>query len=112
MDSYDSEKFLHFAGFFEIFKICIPLDLSDHKISEKTRPFFSGEEKCVHFFSPNRRDCRSRKMLKNALTLAIGGLDTAENEPCKDLQKVCKILQDLQKFVKFCKTCKFFFAKI
>ena len=39
------------------------------------------------------------------------GLDTAENEPCKDLQKVCKILQDLQKFVKFCKTCKIFLQK-
>ena len=28
------------------------------------------------------------------------GLDTAENEPCKDLQKVCKILQDFRKVCK------------
>ena len=27
--------------------------------------------------------CRSRKMLKNAPALAIGGLDTVENEPSK-----------------------------
>ena len=28
--------------------------------------------------------CRSRKMLKNAPTLAIGGVHTAKNEPQKD----------------------------
>ena len=45
--------------------------------------FFSGEEKCSHFFSPDRGDCRSRKMLQNAPTLAIGGVHTAENAPPK-----------------------------
>ena len=29
------------------------------------------------------KSCRSRKMLKNAPTLAIGGVDTEENEHCK-----------------------------
>ena len=33
--------------------------------------------------------------LSNANLLAKIGVDTAENEPCKDLQEVCKILQDL-----------------
>ena len=36
------------------------------------------------------------------------GLDTAENEPCKDLQKVCKILQDLQKVCKNLQDLQFF----
>ena len=34
---------------------------------------FSSREEC--------RICRSRKMLKNATTLALGGFDTQENEP-------------------------------
>ena len=38
--------------------------------------------------------------LSNANLLAKIGVDTAENEPCKDLQEVCKILQDLQKVCK------------
>ena len=29
--------------------------------------FFSGEEKCSHFFSPDSGDCRSRKMLKTSI---------------------------------------------
>ena len=48
--------------------------------------------------------------LSNAQLLAKIGVDTAENDPCKDLQKVCKILQDLQKkFVKlnFARFAKF-----
>ena len=36
---------------------------------------FSSREEC--------RICRSQKMLKNAPILAIGGFDTAENEPSK-----------------------------
>ena len=34
------------------------------------------------------------------------GVDRAENEPCKDLQKVCKILQDFQKVCKKLQVCK------
>ena len=39
------------------------------------------------------------------------GLDTAENEPCKDLQKVCKILQDLQKVCKILQDLQIFLQK-
>ena len=58
--------------------------------SEKRRilqhDFFSGEEKRLHFFSPDRGDCRSRKMLQNASFLAIVAVDTDENEPSKARQ--------------------------
>ena len=50
--------------------------------------FFSGEEKCVHFFSPDRGDCRSREMLKNEYFVAKIGFDTAENESSQVCQKV------------------------
>ena len=45
--------------------------------------FFREKKSACTLFSPDRRDCRSRKMLKNAPTLAIGGADTAENGPSK-----------------------------
>ena len=46
--------------------------------------FLSGEEKCSNFSSPDRGDCRSRKMMKDAeneYLLAKIGVDTGENEP-------------------------------
>ena len=48
--------------------------------SPKCSFFFSGEEKCSHFFSPDRGDCKSRKILKNDYLVAKIGVDTAENE--------------------------------
>ena len=51
------------------------------------------------------------KYRKNAPFLTIRGLDTAENEPCKDLQKVCKILQDLQKVCKMLQDLQIFLQK-
>ena len=42
--------------------------------------FFQGKKKCVHFFSPDRGDCRSRKMLQNEYLIAKFGFDTAQNE--------------------------------
>ena len=55
--------------------------------------------------------CRSRRKLSNEYLLAKIGLDTAENEPCKDLQKVCKILQDLQKVCKILQDLQIFLQK-
>ena len=48
--------------------------------------FFSGEEKSLHFFSPDRGDCRSRKILQNTSLLAIVAVHRAENEPPNDLR--------------------------
>ena len=50
-------------------------------------------------------------MLSNEHLLAKIGVDTAENEPCKDLQKVCKILQDLQKVCKILQDLQIFLQK-
>ena len=49
--------------------------------------FFSGEEKCLHFFSADRGDCRSRKVLNTEQfnLLAKIGVDTAENGPKVDV---------------------------
>ena len=48
--------------------------------------FFSGEEKCLHFFfRPIGATVDLEKMLKNAPTLAIIAVHTAENEPLKVL---------------------------
>ena len=41
------------------------------------------------------KPCRARKMLKNAPTLAIGGADTAENEPPKVRQVSNKIRRNI-----------------
>ena len=46
--------------------------------------FFRGKKSACTFFSPDRRDCRSRKMLQNASLLAIVAVDTEENEPIKN----------------------------
>ena len=43
------------------------------------------------------KPCRARKMLKNAPTLAIGGADTAENEPPKVRQVSNKIRRNIVK---------------
>ena len=51
--------------------------------------FLQKFKKIVEFFLKNWKSssreecriCRSRKMLKNASSLAIGGFDTEENEP-------------------------------
>ena len=46
---------------------------------------FWAKTNSVVFFSPTGeyKSCRSRKLLKNTPTLAIGSVDTAENEPSK-----------------------------
>ena len=36
----------------------------------------------MHFFSPDRGDCRSREMLQNEYLVAKIGFDTAENGQC------------------------------
>ena len=43
----------------------------------------------------DHKPCRARKMLKNAPTLAIGGADTAENEPPKVRQVSNKIRRNI-----------------
>ena len=45
--------------------------------------FFREKKSACTFFSPDRRDCRSRKMRKNECLVAKIGLDTEENEPSK-----------------------------
>ena len=45
--------------------------------------FFREKKSACTFFSPDRGDCRSRKMLKNECLVAKIGVDTAENEPSK-----------------------------
>ena len=41
------------------------------------------------------KPCRARKMLKNAPTLAIGGVDTAENGPSRVRQVSNKIRRNI-----------------
>ena len=50
-------------------------------------------------------------MLSNAYFIAKFRFDTAENEPAKNLQKVCKILQDLQKVCKMLQDLQHFLQK-
>ena len=45
------------------------------------------------------KPCRARKMLKNAPTLAIGGADTAENEPPKVRQVSNKIRRNIAELI-------------
>ena len=49
--------------------------------------FWSGAKEC--------KSCRSRKILKNALTLAIVAVDTAENGPSKVRQVTKKVSRNL-----------------
>ena len=72
----------HFSAFFEIYKIDIPLHRFNIKKSEIVIKLFRFFQK--FWFQSGAKvceSCRSRKMLKNAPTLAIRGVDTAENEP-------------------------------
>ena len=45
--------------------------------------FFREKKSACTFFSPDRGDCRSRKMLQNAYLDVKIGVDTEENEPSK-----------------------------
>ena len=55
------------------------------KFHEKTEKFLTRFCKISWISSgaKERKSCRSRKMLKNAPTLVIRGVDTEENEPSK-----------------------------
>ena len=66
-----------------------PIDLSD---VSKLRSRHSRLD-MLWITAGSKLQGRSRR--KTEYLLAKIGFDTAENEPCKDLQEVCKILQDL-----------------
>ena len=66
--------------------------LSPAYLSQLSKRFFWGEQQTLAVFFPptgEYKPCRSRKMLQNEPTLAIGGVDTAEIWP----SQVCPTVQ-------------------
>ena len=98
IDSYDSEKRRIFQDFSESTRFTDLHSFAPLHIQFFLDFFFffrEREEKGLHFFSPDRGDCRSRKMLKNAPTLAIVAVDTAENGPSKVRQVTNKVYRNI-----------------